>query len=364
MNTKTKNLEVTNFYHPKADTLLNKRIPQIQKEVKQYAIDLARQGRPKQDDPSMLFVPKITGLFEALLETLLRLIGAFTVLNEDGTYLQQAYENEELQLEKRKSELLQDQRLHQKETEGLKDVSALINRWRYKWRPVLIALSIGETAINYKILLLMTPNQITAIIASVGLCISLFIIAHSFKDILAYFQSKQMKWFIGVGIVLGVLLLLLSFNQLRISFMEMESGSFSTISKYDFVGINFVIWFSGALIALLYKVPKSIIVKHNEFQEVKGKLTDVNKELKSISERLEVMPSELNQKLIDIQNLRFMAKHYENSIVSEYHSCVALFTSENLFRRKDGVSSPKAFLETPPKLKTYFDNLNDKSNEL
>ncbi|WP_299676292.1 hypothetical protein [uncultured Dokdonia sp.] len=52
-----------------------------------------------------------------------------------------------------------------------------------------------------------------------------------------------------------------------------------------------------------------------------------------------------------------MGKHYENEVVSEYHKAHSLFVTENLYRRKDGVTAPDAFLKAPPKLTTYFDHI-------
>ena len=357
MKNSNRPIEVTNFYNAEADALLKKDIPKIQQDIKSYAMDLARQSRPKQNDPQQLFIPKIKGLFEAFLENLLRIIGAFAVLADDRDAIEKQYEQLTLQLKTKQDGFLQDQRLLQKELEDLQDVSGLIRRWIYKWRIVLIGISIGETAINYKVMLLVTSNVLTASIASAGLCASLFIISHSFKDILAYFQSKGTKIAVALGNVIGVLVLLYSFNELRISFMETESGESAEVSAIEFLAINFTMWISGTVIAFLYKPLKSIIAKHKAYNRVETKLQEVNAKNQTIVDRLEAIPKELHQKLVDIQNLRVMAKHYENTVVSEYHSCVALFVSENLFRRKDGITAPKAFLEETPKLRTYFDHI-------
>ncbi|MFD2565905.1 hypothetical protein [Pseudotenacibaculum haliotis] len=356
MNRKKSKVEVVSFYHPKADQLITKRIPLIQKEVVTYAIDMARQGRPQLNDPQILFLPKIKSLFEVLLETVLKIIGAFAVLSRTDDDLVRSYEKEQKALKEKQAKLSEDIRVLQKELSELSDISHLIRRWKYKWRLVLLTLSIGEVAVNYKILLIVTPNQATALVASVGLCTVLFVIAHSFKDVLNYFSPKSIKLLVGMGIVIGVLLLLYNLNTIRISYMQNEGQLTSGVSQWSFVIINFAMWIAGVIIALIYKPLKTDIAKNIEYSKIKDQLKEIQNNIREIDDRLLEIPQELEKRLSQMKNLRFMAKHYENAIASEYKSAVSLFISKNLFQRKDGVS-PKAFLEEPTKLKTYFDHI-------
>ena len=345
------------FYNQKADKLFEKRIPQLNKENKVFAQDLANQSRPNQNDPQILFMPKIKGLFDALLQEVLRIIGAFSVLHQTGAHLIEIYKREVTALKQKKAELLEDIRLIRKDILGLTDISHIIRKWVYKWRPVLIALSVGEVAVNYKILLIITPNQATSLVASLGLCTVLFVIAHSFKDLLAYANSKLLKWVVGTSIVLGVLSLLWNLNTIRVSYMRNQDGELTSISEFSFVIINFSMWCAGAIIAYLYKPLKSEISSNAKYKKVKQELKTVEAELKTVNNRLAEIPSELDEKIENIKHMNNMAKHYESSLTHEYRSSVAMFVSENLFRRKDKVS-PKAFLLEPPKLETYFDHIH------
>ena len=355
-----KNIENRGFFNKEANRNLNKRLPEIKKEVMTYAYDLAGQSRPREHDAQVLFLPKIQGLFDALLQHVLRIIGAFSVLNQTGETLKEIYKREVAALKAKKEALLEDVRVLQKDLSSLKDISHRIRKWVYKWRLVLIALSIGEVAVNYRILLIVTPNQLTAIVASLGLCTVLFVIAHSLKDILVSFSSRAVQWGIGSGVVLGVLALLWNLNTIRISYMQNDAEEISDISEWSFVIINFSMWIAGAIIALLYKPLKSEVAAHHRYQKVKQELKPIQKEIKEINDRLAIIPGELDQKILDIEHLNYMAKHYEMTLCREYESSVAEFVSENLFRRKDKVS-PKAFLEKPTPLHTYFDHIHANS---
>ncbi len=360
MKTKSKKID-TGYYVQKADILISTTISEIKTQNKMYAIDQARQFRPLVDDPMELFIPKIRGWFESLLEKTLKIIGGFEVLNQKPEYLKKLYEKEVNQLNEKKEELLEDVRLLQKDLDGLIDISGVINQWKYKWRIVLILLTFGECSINYKALLSVTPNQIVAIISAIGLSIFLFITAHSFKDIQSYFPSKNMKIIVGILNVLMVLFLLFGLNELRLSYKENDGMIVSDTSKYSLIVLNFALWLSGAIIALLYKPLKSQIEKYEKFQKVKKELHVFTTQVKEIDKRLEAIPSELEQKQVELYSLQCMAKHYENIVCAEYYSCVADFKEHNLFSRKDKVT-PKAFLEKAPKLRTYFDTIHASSS--
>ena len=359
---RTKKID-TGFYNQKAEDLIATSISEIQIQNKTYATDMARQSRPLVDDPQELFIPKIKGWFEVLLQKVLQIIGAFAVMNQTPEIVEALYEKEMEKLQEKKDALFEDARLLQKELEGLNDLSGIINRWRYKWRPVLILLTFGEVAVNYKALLTVTPNQLVAVIASIGLSIFLFITAHSFKDILNFFPSKQAKIAVGTLNVLLVVFLLISLNGIRLSYMENNGAYISDTSKYSFIVLNFALWISGVIIALLYKPLKLQITKHRQYQEIKKEHQGIKSELSRIGDRMEAIPNEQAQKLLDLRNLRSMAKHYENIVSADYESAVADFKEHNLFSRKDKVT-PKAFLEKPPRLRTYFDHIHPNTQQL
>ncbi len=343
----------TNFYHKSADALIAKRVPEIEVDIETFASDLAHQARPSETDTAVLFMPKIKSFYEVLLESVFKLIGAFALLNQSGTSISDAFEREKKALKKKQAKLNEKARILKKDIKGLTDISHIINKWRYKWRLVLIALSVAEVAVNYKILLIVTPNQITALVASLGLCTVLFITAHSFKDILAHFKTRAQKWGVGIGITLFVLALLYNLNRIRLSYMQNEGQVTSDISEWSFVIINMAMFLAGTIIAVLYKPLKSDIAKNVQYNKVKNELKGIELESKKITDRLTEIPKEQDEQMRDSENLKYMALHYQNMIISHYHSGVALFKSENLFRRVDGVN-PKCFEQQPPKLKTYF----------
>lgn len=353
---KTKKID-TGFYNQKGDTLIDTTIQEIQVKNKTYATDMARQSRPLVGDPQELFIPKIKGWFEVLLQKVLQIIGAFAVMNQTPEIIEALYEKEMEKLQEKKDALLEDARLLKKELEGLTDISGVISRWDYKWRPVLILLTFGEVAVNYKALLTVTPNQLVAVIASIGLSIFLFITAHSFKDILNFFPSRPAKIAVGTLNVLLVVFLLISLNEIRLSYMENDGAYIPDTSKYSFVVLNCALWVSGVIIAVLYKPLKVQVTKHLAYQGLKKEHQGIKSELFRIEDRMEAIPNEKAQKLLDLRNLRSMAKHYENIVSADYESAVADFKEHNLFSRKDKVT-PKAFLEKPPKLRTYFDHIH------
>ncbi|WP_439131460.1 hypothetical protein [Polaribacter sp.] len=349
---KNKTLLNSNFYHKDGDRLIADRIPAIENDIKTFAQDLAEQSRPTKQDSSDLFLPKIQSFYQVLLELVFKGIGAFSVLNQTVNQITAIFEREQKALQKNLHNYNEKARVLRKDLKGLTDISHIIQKWK-KWRLVLVALSIGEVAVNFKILLIVTPNQLTALVASLGLCTVLFIIAHSFKDLVNICKTKAQKWSIGVGIILGVLILLYSLNVIRVNYMENSGQLSGEVSEWSFVIINFSMWLAGAIIALLYKPLKSDVAKNVQFKKIKKELKEVESETEKINSRLTEIPKERDQKILDMQNLKYMAMHYQNTIVSHYNSGVALFKSENLFRRMDNVH-PKSFSAPIPPLKTYI----------
>jgi len=353
----------TGFFNKEAENQITSGIKDSKVTVRTYATDMAKQSRPFLEDPAQLYLPKIKGMFEVILQQVLQKIGAFAVLNHTPELIKALYQEEIEKLNTKKDAFLEDLRLLQKDIEGLTDISGIINKWRYKWRIVLILLTFGEVAVNFRSLLIVTPNQGVAIIASIGLSIFLFISAHSYKDVMNLFSSKPIRISIGILNVLLVVSLLFALNVIRLSYMENDGATISATSKYSFIILNFALWVAGAIIAFLYKPLKVQITKHNAFTKIKKELTTVKEELQQIENRIDAIPEEEAQKILDLDNLKSMAKHYENIISAEYLSAVADFQEHNLFARKDKVT-PKAFLEQPPKLDTYFDHIHPKTTSL
>ena len=353
---KKKNIDA-GFYHKKAEDQIQSKLRDIKTQIKNYASDMAGQSRPALNDPQELYLPKIQSLFKSFLERVLQIIGAFAVLNQVPEMIQALYQKEVDKLNGKKEALLEDIRLLQKELQGLTDISGLINRWRYKWRPVLVLLTFGETAVNYRALLTVTPNQGVAIIASIALSIFLFITAHSLKDLMNLFSSRGLRIASGAINVILVISLLVGLNEIRLSYLENDDAIVSGVSKYSFIALNFSLWTAGFIIAIIHKPSRAQILKHHAFVKVKKELNTVQAEVKAIDARLDEIPDEEAQKILDLKNLKSMARHYELIICAEYTSSVADFKEHNLFSRKDKVT-PKSFIKEPPKLRTYFDHIH------
>lgn len=248
MKRNKKGFTTTNFYHKSADALIKRRIPEIQEDIRVFSQDLAHQSRPIDSDSSLLFMPKIQSAYDVLLEQVFKLIGYLSVINQTALEISEMFQREKQSLKKKRSKIQEQARILRKDIKGLTDISHAISNWKYKWRLVLLVLSAGEVAINYKIFLLLTPNMITALIASIGLCTVLFVIAHSFKDVLTYFKTKKMKWIVGSSIVIGSLLLLYNLNTIRVLYMENQGQVVSSYSKWSFLAINFCMLCVGMLI--------------------------------------------------------------------------------------------------------------------
>ena len=345
----------TTYYHPEADSIISVELPVIKQRINSFAIELAEQERPKESESSMLYQPKIQGLFQSLLETVFKMIGAFAVLTNTGVEILEAFKQEVKQLKDRQKELLEDLRLLKSEVKNKENLTHIFKKWNL-WKWVLVGLCGAETMANFKIFLLLTPNMISALVASVGVALSLFIISHTFKDVINYFSSNLLKWISGIGITAFVVILLYGFASLRVLFMNGEESFSEPPSVWNFVVLNILLWGAGTIVCMIYKPLKSTVDKYEKFQQTNKKIVEIKKELDTIRLRLEAIPNEQSQALLDIDNLKSMAKHYEQIISVEYTTTVADFKSENLFRRKDNVQ-PKAFLETPSPLTTYFDHI-------
>lgn len=351
------------YYVQKADTLISTTLAEIKVQVKSYAKDQAQQSRPFLEDPMELFIPKIQGWFAPLLEQVLRIIGAFAILTQTPESIKELYDKEVEKLQTKKEELLEDIRLLTKDLEGLEDISGVITRWKYKWRILLVLLTFGEVAVNYKALLSITPNEIIAILSAIGLSVFLFVTAHSSKEIVSHFSSKKVGISVGAVMVLFVLALLFGLNEIRLSYLENDGAVISDTSKYSYIILVFSLWVGGLLISLLRKPSQLQIEKHEKFQKVKKELQSVKSKIGEINQRLEEIPKELEERQTELHGLKCMAKSYENILTAEYLSTVADFKEHNLFFRKDKIT-PRAFLSVPPKLKTYFDEVHLSSDQL
>ena len=133
-----------------------------------------------------------------------------------------------------------------------------------------------------------------------------------------YYPTRVWMWGSGITITILVILLLHGFAALRVLFVS-EQASFSEApSSWNFVVINFLMWAAGTLIVLIYKPLKSLTDQQEKFNLIQKQLSEIDTELQTIRLRLEAIPRDQIQELVDIEQLKFMAKHYEN-ILSLIH---------------------------------------------
>lgn len=348
---------IKNFTDKFADALIEKEVPVIRQQVQSYAVDLANKKLPSIQDSLEVYLPKIKQPFQVLLEKVHKLIGARRA-KADSISLKENYQKEEKILSTRKLELEQDLRLLRKDEKNLNNnLKHIMRNWHISLF-FLVLLSFAEAILNYKIFLLISTNNATALISAIGVAIALFILSHVFKDILNHFPNKKMKWIVGfvvVGLVTG---LLYGFATLRLSFLSEVDESANAISEWVFVILNLTLFLAGAILVLIYKPDKQTASDFRAHKIVGDEIRIKSKEVVSIDKRLSILTEERNDKLGDLYGILLMAKHYEKIISSEYLSACALFTSENIIARKDSVSNPKAFLEKPTPLITYFDDID------
>ncbi|QTE21079.1 hypothetical protein [Polaribacter cellanae] len=348
---------IKNFTDKFADELIGKEVPAIRQEVQSYAINLANRKLPNVNDTLEVYLPKIKQPFQVLLEKVHKLIGARRA-KSDSISLNENYQKEEKTLITRKLELEQDLRLLRKDEKTLNNnLKHIMRNWHISLF-FLVLLSFAEAILNYKIFLLISTNNATALISAIGVAIALFILSHVFKDTLNHFPNKKMKWVVGfvvIGLVTG---LLYGFATLRLSFLSEVDESANSISEWVFVILNLTLFLAGAILVLIYKPNKQTVSDYKAHKMVGDEIKVKSKEVISIDRRLAILTEERNDKLGDLYGILLMAKHYEKIISSEYLSACALFTSENIIARKDSVSNPKAFTETPTPLITYFDDID------
>lgn len=348
---------IKNFTDPKADALIESQVPVIRQQVKSYSIDLANKKLPSVNDTLEVYLPKLKEPFQVLLEKVHKIIGARRA-QSDGIALKENYEKEEKLLTERKEELDQDLRLLKKEEKGLNNnLKHIMRNWHISLF-FLVLLSFAEAILNYKIFLIISTNNATALVSAIGVAIALFILSHVFKDILNYFPNKKIKWFVGIGMIGLVTGLLYGFATLRLSFLEGVDESAGNISEWVFVILNLTLFLAGAILVLIYKPEKKTVSDYKAHKLVGDEIKQKTKEVTTANNRLAVLTEERNQKLGDLYGILLMAKHYEKIIASEYQSAFGVFTSENIIARKDNVSTPKVFLEKPTPLTTYFDDID------
>ncbi|MCF6319234.1 MAG: hypothetical protein L3J83_08160 [Proteobacteria bacterium] len=353
MKTRTNKHNIV-YTNSEAETLSATQIPVITERIKTYSIDLAIKELPKLNDSLQMFLPMIHSLFQSLLEDTHKLLGAKRTQSDKQT-IEENYAKEEIMLTTKTDDLEEDLRvLKKQEKEFDNNLGHHIRNWRVALF-FLVLLSFSETMLNYKIFLPISSNNATALIGAASIAIAFFIICHVFKDILNFFETRAMKWLIGIGIISLVTGLLYSFAKMRLSFAtDSETMSTEHVSEWNFVILNLTLFLSGIALTMIYKPSKTIVAAYNKHKILGDQIKVVSKEYKMNEQRLTVLLEEKNARLGELDGILLMAHHYEKSISAEYLKCFAMWCSENLIARKDKVQ-PIAFTEDPKPLTTYFD---------
>lgn len=344
------------FFNSKADRLITKRIPQINKEVKTNAIDLANKGLPRIGDSLAIYLPVILSLFQSLLENVHKLIGAEAIASQIKS-TKENYQKEENSLRSIIEKLGEEIRLLKKRAKELREnLSHIIRKWRLALF-FLVLLSFAETLINYKIFLPISSNNAMALVGASGIALAFFIISHVFKDILNFFTTQTIKILVGLGIVSLITALLYSFARMRLAFIsEIDSSVSSNVSEWNFVILNLTLFLAGLALTLIYKPSKGVFDDYHAHKKVVKKIKAKQKELKISQARLGVLAKERNKHLDRLEAIELMARNYERILEAEYRQAFALWCKENLIARKQSDGIPKCFSETPTPLTTYFQN--------
>ncbi len=352
----------TVIFNKEADKLLGKQLPIIKEEVKTYAIDLSNRSLPKEFDSLQIYLPRIKSLYQSLIEEVHKTISAKRTLN-DINNLDAHYEKEEKALSESKENLQEDLRVLKKQEQGYNNILGhVVRNWRIALL-FLLLLSGAESIINYKALLSISSNNLTALIGAIGISIALFIICHIFKDVLNFFESRAVKWAVGIGIVSLVTALLYSFAQLRLSFnAQLEGTTTEHISEFNFVILNLSMVLSGIALVLIYKPSKKQMDDYHQHQIIAKQLRAKEKEHKKVEIDLLSLEKKKSDQLEKIEGVLLMAHHYEQSISAEYEKGFSIFCSENIIHRKDKVT-PACFVEKPEALSLYFNHIEFQHNQ-
>lgn len=360
MKNKNHNTNIV-YTNSKADKLLAVEIPIATKDIVVHSQDLAVKELPKLKDPLKMYLPMIVAPFQAILENIHQLIGAKRAV-ADKEVIEEQYAKEEQLLTDKCNDLSEDLRVaKKKEREYNSNLGHEIRNWHIALF-FLVLLSFTEILLNYKIFLLISSTSIGALISSLGLAISFFIIAHIFPTILRYFEKRWVKWCVGLGIITFVSGLLYNFSKLRLSYTQtMNDGATDNVSEFNFLIINLTLFLSGVALTLIYKPTKKTFSDYYKHKRIGNQIKHLNREYKEAEKRLMTLEQEKGEKLSKLDGVLLMAHHYEQVISAAYLKAFALWCNENLITRKDKVQ-PQAFLETPTPLTTYFDNVEFQTN--
>ena len=346
----------TIYINKEADTLIKTEIPIAIKQLETHAVDLAIKELPKREDPLKLYLPIIRALFQSLLEHVHQLLGAKRTMT-DKQAIEENYAKEETLLITKTNALYEDIRVLKKLEKALNDnLKHIIKNWTIALF-FLVLLSFSETLLNYKIFLPISSNNVTALVGATGISISFFIICHVFPNILNVFETKVMKWLVGLGIVSMVTALLYSFAKMRLSFAShIDTLSTENLSEWNFVILNLILFLSGVALTLIYKPNKQIFENYHKHKIISDQIKTLSKDYQEAEKRLTVLLQEKNNELGTLDGILLMAHHYEKTISAEYMKVFAIWSKENMIARKDKVQ-PNAFLEIPEPLTTYFDDI-------
>lgn len=353
MKTNKSNVVYTNS---DADKHIIKQLPIINEQITTYAVDLAVKELPKQNDTLKVYILMVHALFQSLLEDVHKLIGAKRTI-ADKEAIEENYAKEEALLSEKNVALEEDLRvLKKQEKDYNNNLKHIIRNWRIALL-FLVLLSFSETMLNFKIFLPISSNNGTAILGALGIAMSFFIITHVFKDILNFFESRLMKWLVGIGVVGLITTLLYSFAKLRLAYNTNSGATGGTeVSEWNFVILNLTLFLAGLALTLIYKPSKKTVADYNKHKIIGSQIKTKAKEYNQAKTRLATMLQEKNEKLAELDGILLMAHHYETSISAEYIKGFAQWCNHNLISRKDKVN-PDCFSETPTPLTTYFDTI-------
>lgn len=345
------------YTNTEAETLITTELEVIGKSILINAIDLAEKELPKQNDSLKGYGLFVQSIFQCLLEKVHKHLGAKRSLLAIETATVQ-YEKESQEIQDHNHAIKEDLRLLNKQEKQQNPTAPNSIRNYHVSLCLLALLCMSEVVINYKIFLPISTNSLTALIGAIGIGISLAVICHVYKDILALVSYTISKWLLGGGIITFIILLLFSFAELRLSYYsQLDTVGTQHLSSWNFVMINLTLLLSGIALTFRYKPSLKVVAESKAYKKLSREIQHKKKQHQANTEALTALTKKHHEFLDKHERICYMAHYYEKVICGEYKKAFAMWHNENLIIRKDNIR-PKAFGDIPPPLNTYFENLS------
>lgn len=359
MKTKTMTIASGNIYDPALEDLLQKRDAELKVTAEKNSKNFAQRNLPALVGDNLLnYTGEIKAGYEKLATEVFHYLqpeAHFPEAKVDADYFKEKVKNLDTEINEKEAQ-------NQRDENSLKDFAPNSIPTRVLWAFLITFLiTIGEIVFNTKAFQVTGENMLFALILSIGVSISVFVLTHITPMLYKAAKTKLQRLTVIVGALLLVTSLFTALAIFRSSYLATHDVH---IQPGYFVIINLFFFIVSALLSF-FVLPSWSEIKENALQL---KLQYVVKKRKKEIEQLKAEREKIMVTIMERTKVRIRIAHYANYAVERirkmYLETMGMFKTTNLTYRSDN-TPPDCFSEDPPSLDIdnfYYSIITDKTN--